>query len=155
MAKIFVKESVVVEPEHLPKRNNREVSSFLLYFLYSVGFVIIIMFFIIIMWGEKKGIDKDKGIMGLEKLVIMENGNILTRQVKYETSKKVDPKDTSDVFFEVVNGNDKYHEGDLVKFNHRFREIQQIEGNDYVVLDASQIQFKIKQEDVKGDLLKR
>lgn len=152
MAKIFVPTEPTLEPEYLPE--GKEVSQTMIKFL--VGFSVVIMIlFIIIIVGEKKGIDKDKEIMGLEKQVIMQNGNILTKQVKYETSKKIDPKDTSDIFFEVINGNDNFQEGDLVKFNHRFIELQQLEGQEYCVIDPSQIQFKINKEDVKADLLKR
>jgi hypothetical protein len=155
MAKIF-NNIRPEEPEDLPIGNNRKVSRVIdiIFKVVVALFLIIIMFFIVIKRGEKKEINKDKGIMGLEKLIIMKNGNILTKQVKYETSKKSDPKDTSDIFFEVVNGDEEYLDGDLVKFNHRFIQPQQIEGAEYCVLDPKQIQFKIKKEDVKRDLLK-
>jgi len=154
MAKIFNPNTEPIELENLPKGNNRKVSVLLNYILGSV-LILALGLFIIIIGGKKEEIDKDKGIMGLEKLIEMQNGNILTQEVEYETSKKIDPKDTSGIFFEVVNGNDKFQEGDLVKFNHRFRELQQIEGKEYCVIDPSQIQFKIKKEDVKADILKR
>jgi regulatory protein YycI of two-component signal transduction system YycFG len=153
MAKLFdineVEEEVVLEKASAKSYWN---SSLLLLFL----FIIIPILLGIVISMEKRE-EKNKNIesMELAKLVVMDNGHILTQKVKYETSKKIDPDDTSDIFYEVVNGDEKYKEGFLVKFNHRFIQPQQIEGSNYCVIDAGQIQFHIKKEDVKEDLLKR
>lgn len=88
--------------------------------------------------------------------LIMNGGNILTQKVEYETSKKVDPDDTSNIYFEVCNaGNSKIPVGALVKFNHRFIQEQQIEGETYFLIDYSNIHFYIKPEDVNKSILKR
>lgn len=91
----------------------------------------------------------------LVEVIEMENNSIMTQKVKYETSKKTDPDDTSDIFFEVINGNEKYPVGTLVKFPHRYLSPVEIEGKTYYPIEMNQIQFKINLKDVKTDLLKR
>lgn len=95
--------------------------------------------------------------MNLVEKLIPDNGKIITQQVSYRTSQKLDPDDTSEVFFEVINsGNDeKYPPGTLIKFNHRHLEQVQIEGQTYTVIDKLVIHFYIKPEDVKTDIIKR
>lgn len=115
----------------------------------------IIFAFIVI--GEKRERDnKNKNMADLVELLNMDNGSVLTQKVKYETFKKTDPEDTSDVFFEVVNpGDSNYSKGDLLKYNHRFFKEQGIEGKKYCIIEKSQVDFHLKQKDVKESLLKR
>ena len=149
MAKLFEQNNEEVVPE---KKKRFSLSDLFFISIISVSFIILIA---IIVVGEKEKIYKDKKIMELVKVIEMKNGNILTRKVKYETYKKKDPEDTSDIFFEVVNGNDQYAKGNLVKFPHRFVNETQIEGETYCVIDPEQIQFQIKVANVKESLLKR
>lgn len=149
MAKLFEQNNEEVVPA---KKKRFSLSDLFFISIISVSFIILIA---IIVVGEKEKIYKDKKIMELVKVIEMKNGNILTRKVKYETYKKKDPEDTSDIFFEVVNGNDQYAKGNLVKFPHRFVNETQIEGETYCVIDPEQIQFQIKVANVKESLLKR
>ena len=100
--------------------------------------------------------EKQKNMILVEQ-IIPDNGKIITQQVEYATSKKLNPDDTSAIFFEVVNsGNDeKYPPGTLIKYAHRHMELTQIEGKSYVVIDKSVIHFYIKPEHVKKDIIKR
>ena len=148
MAKLFEQNNEEVVPA---KKKRFSLSDLFFISIISVSFIILIA---IIVVGEKEKIYKDKKIMELVKVIEMKNGNILTRKVKYETYKKKDPEDTSDIFFEV-NGNDQYAKGNLVKFPHRFVNETQIEGETYCVIDPEQIQFQIKVANVKESLLKR
>lgn len=147
MAKIFDPDKSIPE-EVLKKRS----SGFKFSLLIAIIITIIVVFIAI---EKKREIDKENKIMNLVELLVMDNGNILTQKVKYETSKKIDPKDTSDLFFEVVVGNDKFKKGDLIKFPHRFFNETQIENKTYCVIDPDQIQFHLKAKDVKEDILKR
>lgn len=149
MAKLFEqkKEEVV-----LAKKSKRSLSDLFFITIISVSLIILVA---IIVVGEKEKRYKNKKIMNLAELVEMKNGNILTRKVKYETYKKKDPEDTSDIFFEVVNGNNEFAKGNLVKFPHRFVNETQIEGETYCVIDPEQIQFQIDLANVKESLLKR
>ena len=149
MAKLFEQNNEEVVPA---KKKRFSLSDLFFISIISVSFIILIAIIIV---GEKEKIYKDKKIMELVKVIEMKNGNILTRKVKYETYKKKDPEDTSDIFFEVVNGNDQYAKGNLVKFPHRFVNETQIEGETYCVIDPEQIQFQIKVANVKESLLKR
>lgn len=150
MAKLFEPNE---EEEIIPAKTKRfSLSDLFFITVISVSFIILIA---IIVVGEKEKRYKDKKIMKLVELLEMKNGNILTQKVKYETYKKKDPEDTSDIFFEVVNGNDQYAKGNLVKFPHRFVNETQIEGETYCVIDPEQIQFQIKAANVKESLLKR
>ena len=148
MAKLFEPNQ---EEEIIPAKKKRFSLSDL-FSIISVSFVILIAIIIV---GEKEKKYKDEKIMKLVEVIEMKNGNILTKKVKYETHKKKDPEDTSDIFFEVVNGNDQYAKKDLVKFPHRFVNETQIEGETYCVIDPEQIQFQIKAANVKESLLKR
>ena len=149
MAKLFEQNNEEVVPA---KKKRFSLSDLFFISIISVSFIILIA---IIKKKKKEKIYKDKKIMELVKVIEMKNGNILTRKVKYETYKKKDPEDTSDIFFEVVNGNDQYAKGNLVKFPHRFVNETQIEGETYCVIDPEQIQFQIKVANVKESLLKR
>jgi hypothetical protein len=125
----------------------------------KVTLFLAIIFLVTVMFVSSLIINYNKNESKMEDLVQyveMDNNNILTKKVIYETFKKIDPSDTSDVFFMVVNDNDeKYSKGTLIKFNHRFIQEQQIEGNIYCIIEKSQIQFYIKPENVKESLLKR
>jgi len=143
MAKLFDTNTTILEH---PKKRAPGLK-------FSIGFAILLSLIIVCLMVEKKEKYKNKNKM-LAELVIMDNGNILTKKVKYATTKKIDPEDTSDVFFEVINGNDNLAKGDLVKFNHRFIQETQIEGITYCIIDASQIQYHLKSEHVKTNLLK-
>jgi len=153
MAKLFQQQ--VEERGESPVEHKKLVPGFFLKAM--MGLMVIVVFTIISVFviEEKKERDKNKNNMELARIIEMDNGTILTRQVKYVTFKKTDPEDTSDIFYEVVNGDKKYTEGMLVKFNHRFIQPQQIEGETYCVIETSQIQFHLKKEHVKADLLKR
>jgi hypothetical protein len=150
MARLFNPEIVEETIKESPIRRTTPLDFF-------YGCLIATMFISIVVMGlvKKKEINKDKKIMNLAELLEMDNGNILTRKVKYETSKKRDPQDTSDIFFEVVNGNEKYAKGDLVKFNHRFYNEQSFEGETYCIINTAEIQCHLKAEHVKKDILKR
>lgn len=117
--------------------------------------VSISLIFVVIEGKKERESNKNKSEMKLVKLLEMKNGYILTRMVRYKTSEKVDPKDTSDVFFEVVNGNENFEEGDLVKFNHNFFKETSIENEVYCSMDATQVEYRLKKEYVKENLLKR
>lgn len=147
MAKIF-------DPNaNIPEEAEKKPSSGL-----AVTIMVAIIFTIILVLmaiEKKREIDKENKIMNLVELLVMDNGNILTQEVRYATSKKVDPKDTSDLFFEVVNGNDDFEKGDLIKFNHRFIQEEQIENKTYCLIPANQVHFHLKAKDVKKDILKR
>lgn len=93
----------------------------------------------------------------LVKIIIPKNDHIICREVRYPTSEKIDPDDTSDIFFEVLNsnGDEEYEEGDLVKFPHRHNNMIQIEGVKYTLLDKKQILSVLKKEYVKEDIIKR
>ena len=146
MAKIF-------DPNYVLPEDKKEPSAG---FAVTIMVVIVFTIIMILMAIEKKReIDKEKKIMNLVELLVMDNGNVLTQKVKYATSKKIDPKDTSDLFFEVVNGNDKLEKGDLIKFNHRFIQEVQIENKTYCIIEANNIQLHIKAENVKKDILER
>lgn len=124
--------------------------------LFSITIVFIALIIFIIVREEKRERENiNRKDMGMVHLLEMDNGNILTREVRYSTIKKVDPEDTSDVFYEVIVGDKKYKEGMLIKFNHRFIQPQQIEGTNYCVIQADQIQFHLRKENVKEDILKR
>lgn len=147
MAKLFE------EIKEIPKPAVKSRSGLRFSIIFAIILAIILLFMVI---EKKREIDKEnKNMASLVELLVMDNGNILTQKVKYLTKAKVDPEDTSDIFFEVVNGNEKYTKGVLIKFNHRFVQEQQIEGITYCLIDAAQVQFHIKKEDVKEDLLKR
>jgi intein/homing endonuclease len=123
-------------------------------------FFLITLVGVILIWGLGRIYLETKDVMPQQKSVVetikMKKGYILVQEVKYETYKKIDPSDTGDIYFEVVKSiEEDYQEGDLVKFNPRFREKVEIETGTYCILDASQIQFYIKKEDVKTGLLKR
>jgi hypothetical protein len=85
------------------------------------------------------------------------NKNMLCRKVNYNSFVKTDPKDTSDVYFEVTIPDPKgeYSQGDLVKFNYRFIEEVQVDGIVYCVLNPDNVQFVIEKKDVKNSLLRR
>lgn len=155
MAKLFEQ---VEERETAPARFKRFSLGFVLKAIYIVGVTGLLVYLTIsiFMMEGKKEKDKNKNNMRLIELVKMDNGTILTRQVKYVTFKKIDPEDTSDIFYEVMNsGESKYTVGTLIKFNHRFIQPQQIEGANYCIIETNQVQFHIEKEDVKADLLKR
>ena len=149
MAKLFEQKKEEVVPA---KKSKQSLSDLFFITIISVSLIILVA---IIVVGEKEKKYKDKKIMNLAELVEMKNKNILTRKVKYETFKKRDPEDTSDIFFEVVIGNDEYAKGNLVKFPHRFVNETHLEEETYCVIDPEQIQFQIKVADVKESLLKR
>lgn len=85
------------------------------------------------------------------------NKNMLCRKVSYGSFVKRDPKDTSDVYFEVVvpDPQKDYSQGDLVRFNSRFVEEVQVDGITYCVLNPDIVQFSIDKKDVQSSLLKR
>lgn len=89
--------------------------------------------------------------------VEMVNNHLMGKLVFYNSGLKTDPKDTSDLFYEVVKGDpsERYEEGDLLKFNSRFIEETCIDGQIYMVLNPDVIQFVIRKKDVKESLLKR
>lgn len=147
MARLFVQDDTIPE---IPKKKRRGFKK--IAWVWLVVCLIIIVFIAI---GKKRGIDKENN-MELVELLEMDNANILTQKVKYETFKKVDPDDTSDIFFEVVNpGDSKYEKGDLIKFGHRFFKEQQVEGKKFCVIETSSIEFHLKKKHVKESLLKR
>jgi hypothetical protein len=155
MAKLFEQ---VEEREVAPAKHKWLSLGFILKCVYIVNIIGALAYLTInVFWIEgKKERDKNKNNMELVQIVKMDNGKILTRQVKYVTFKKVDPEDTSDIFYEVLNaGDSKFTVGTLVKFPHRFVNLQQIEGEKYCIIDPAEIQFHIEKEDVKEDLLKR
>lgn len=153
MAKMFEQIEEETQEKISPSKESRfSLVDYFFVFIISVSLIILV---VIIVVGEKEKKYKDKKIMDLVELLEMKNGNILTRKVKYETYKKKDPQDTSDIFFEVVNGNDEYAKGNLIKFPHRFVNETQIEGETYCVIDPEQIQFQIDSANVEESLLKR
>lgn len=149
MAKLFEQKKEEVVPA---KKNKPSLSDLFFISIISVSLIILIA---IIVVGKKEKEYKNNKHMDLVELIEMDNGNILTKKVKYETYKKKDPQDTSEIFFEVIRGNDKFTKGMLVKFPHRFVNETQIESETYCLIDPEQIQFHIKAAYVKESLLKR
>lgn len=94
--------------------------------------------------------------MGVFDSVEMVNNHLMGKRVLYNSSIKTDPKDTSDLFYEVVkeDPSGKFKEGDLVKFNARFVEEVCIDGQVYMILNPDIIHFVIRKENVKASLLK-
>lgn len=94
--------------------------------------------------------------MGVFDSVEMVNNHLMGKRVLYNSAIKTDPKDTSDLFYEVVkeDPSGKFKQGDLVKFNARFVEEVCIDGQVYMILNPDIIQFVIRKEDVKASLLK-
>mgnify|MGYP003440859773 CR=1 FL=1 len=95
--------------------------------------------------------------MSLVQKIVPDNGKIITKEVQYRTAPKLNPDDTSDIFFEVINSGDckTFVPGTLVKYNHRHKELVEIEGQTYVLIEKSVIHFHIKPEDVEKDIIKR
>ena len=94
--------------------------------------------------------------LGVFDSVEMVNNHLMGKRVLYNSSIKTDPKDTSDLFYEVVkeDPSGKFKEGDLVKFNSRFVEEVCIDGQVYMILNPDIIHFVIRKENVKASLLK-
>lgn len=146
MAKLFTpNEQELIDPKKI-----KSIWDFK--FSLVIPLVIIVVFIAIV---KKREIDKKNKIMNLVELLVMDNDNILTQKVKYITSQKIDPKDVSEIFFEVVSGNENFEKGDLVKFNHRFIQEEQIENVTYCLIQANQVHFHLKSKDVKKDILKK
>lgn len=166
--KIYNKDAMVPkeEPSHqFKKKTSPKLYIFLMVFvvLNLLGIVIVTNMYFQNELKEKGIIEEKKRDsiisnfknMRLEELVVMKNGNILVKEVEYKNSEQTNPSDTSKVFFEVIRGNEEYEKGDLVKFNHRYRDLQQLDGEEFCILDPKQVQFLIKKQDVKRDILKR
>lgn len=100
-----------------------------------------------------------KGEINMEILgsIEMVNKHALCREVKYGELNRHDPKDTSNIYCEVVKGDDgeRFVAGDLVKFNYRFLEKVQIDGEMYLVLNPDIVQYVIRKRNVQEGLLKR
>lgn len=153
MARIFEPNvEVVSDIYEQPQQPKSRFPGLTFAIVFAIIISIILMFVIV---EKKREIVKDKKMIQLIEVLVMKKGFVLAQKVKYETSKKVDPEDTSDIFYEVVNGNEEYSNGTLIKFPHRFINETQIEGKTYSVIDTEQIYFHINKEDVKENLLKR
>jgi hypothetical protein len=148
MARLF---DTIEEAEIINKDKNT-FSEFLKYFC-----LIILAIGIIISFENLVTIKQEKKSMRLVEQIVPDNDNLVCQKVKYSTSPKVDPDDTSDIFYEVYNsdGDKRYPKGTLVKFHYKYFQEVQIEGETYITIDKKQIQFHIKPEDVKRDILKR
>lgn len=158
MAKLFgeeEEEEVIIEP----KENSAKIfKGFLLGIFINIIFLIVFLITVVLVKEEKRRDSNNKNnsmSVPLIEVIKVKKGNILTQEVKYTTFKKTDPKDTSDIYFEVIIGDEEYPKGCLIKFAHRFYQPQQIEGTIYCVIDTEQIQFNIPKEHVKESLLKR
>lgn len=121
---------------------------------------LVLMLSLMLLWGAGQIYLLKNNTMPEQKSVVetinMRKGYILTKQVRYETYKKIDPTDTGDIYYQIVRSNkEDLKPGDLVKFNPRFIEKVEIENEQYVILDAELIQFSIKEKDVKASLLKQ
>lgn len=141
------------EPEYVSEK--KEKQGLFLYYSIIVLFLVFTIFVVTLIVNNLNREKKERG-MKLVELVVPKLGTVIAKRVSYPTSKKVDPDDVSDIFFEVINTNDvRYAVGDLTKFNYRHVEEISIEGEVYNMLDGDSIKLKINKADVKEDILKR
>lgn len=125
--------------------------------LVVVGFLVLMFLVVgyrVLGFGYNNNNKFDMDILGS---IEMANGHLLCSEVKYGDGNRHDPKDTSNIYFEVVKRDDseRFVEGDLVKFHYRFLEKVQVDGGMYVVLNPDIVQYVIRKRNVQESLLKR
>lgn len=84
------------------------------------------------------------------KKIETDNNYMVCRKVIYGVPSKIDPDDTSHIYYEVLveNPNSKWCPGDLIKFHGRFYEEQELFGHPVILIDYKLVQLGIKKENL-------